>query len=181
MTKDELYKKKEELMKSVWTEDLHDELGKMKPNDAKLIIESMSNSEIYSKVNIRRHQEDYIADYIEYLWEISKPTYWKHIIISLDPQVGTLWSDNMNHFDRMCSQKIPKEVLFAVLNFAIEIEENFKQDLETIGCVIKAQIDKFGRIDEIKEYILSLEEKKQEVASRRVFELAKQECVYGFG
>ena len=31
----------------------------------------MTDSEVFSKVNNRRFQEDYIADYIEYLWTIS--------------------------------------------------------------------------------------------------------------
>ncbi len=180
MTEEELHKKKQELMKPDWTENLHHELEEMDPNDAKRIVESMTNSEIIHKVNIRTHQEDYIGDYIEYLWEISESAYWRHVIITLDTNVGILWYDIMDHFRRMCNYKIPKEVLDAVLSYAINSEKNSDQDLDAIGGVIKAQIDKFGRIEEIKTFISSLNENIREFASERIFELAKQKCSYDF-
>jgi hypothetical protein len=180
MVSKELKEMKEELMKPDWTENLQHALEELEPEDARKIVESMSRAEIYSKVNNRQFQEDYIADYLEYLWEISEPAYWKHIIISLNVKVGTLWSDNMAHFEKMCTKKIPDDVFKAVLSFAINYNGTFKEDLDAIGCVLKAQIDKFGRIKEIKQYILSLKEEKQDLANSKIHELAKRDCNYLF-
>lgn len=83
MDNKKLSEKKQELMKPDWTENLHHELQELPLQEAKWIVENMTDSEIFSKVNNRRFQEDYIADYIEYLWTISPIAYWKHIIASL--------------------------------------------------------------------------------------------------
>lgn len=181
MKEKELELKKKELMKPAYTEDLHHELIDMNPNDARKIVESMTNKEIYSKVNNRRFQEDYISDYIDYLWNISKSAYWKHITISLDPEVGVLWGDDMKYFEKMCNIRIPIEVLNTILNFAMQYKKSDKQDLEAIGCVIKAQLDKFGRIDEIKSYISNLPIDEQELAKEKIFEYTKKDCNYTFG
>lgn len=71
-------------MKPGWTEDLHHSLEELQPEDAKKIIESMTDDEIYQKVNNRKFQEDYIADYLEYLWDISESSFWKHVKTTLD-------------------------------------------------------------------------------------------------
>ena len=180
MDNKKLSEKKQELMKPDWTENLHHELQELPLQEAKWIVENMTDSEIFSKVNNRRFQEDYIADYIEYLWTISLIAYWKHIIASLSPNIGALWSDNMSHFRKMCTIKIPVDVLHAVLSFAISHDDKNRQDSEAIGCVIKAQIDKFGRIDEIKAYISSLPENQRVFAKEKIFEYVKQECGYIF-
>ena len=182
MNDKELDERRKELMMPDWTENLHHALEELQPEDAKKIVESMTDSEIYSKVNNRRFQEDYISDYIDYLWEISEPTYWKHIIISLDATVGVLWGDDMAHFEKMCSYKIPEDVLKAVLDFAlaVEVKDNYMQDFEAIACVLKAQVEKFERLDEINKYISSLNKDKQIFADKRIKEMIKCECNYNF-
>jgi len=70
MNNKELKILKKELLEAPWTEDVHEGLKKLKPVDSKKIIESLDKTEIYSLVNVRHCQEDYIADYIEYLWDI---------------------------------------------------------------------------------------------------------------
>ena len=127
MDNKKLSEKKQELMKPDWTENLHHELQELPLQEAKWIVENMTDSEIFSKVNNRRFQEDYIADYIEYLWTISPIAYWKHIIASLSPNIGALWSDNMSHFRKMCTIKIPVDVLHAVLSFAISHDDKNRQ------------------------------------------------------
>ena len=169
-------------MKPDWTENLHHALEELQAIDAKQIVESMNETEIYSKVNNRRFQQDYIADYLEYLWDISEEAYWKHVVITLDLEVGILWSDNMSHFEKLCNEKIPSEVLKAVLDFAIgcTVEENYKQDYEAIGCVIRAQVKKFNRIAEINKYTSSLGKEKEKEANRRINEMIKTKCHYNF-
>lgn len=180
MNDKELNEKKKELMKPDWTENLHHALEELQPSDAKKIVESMTDEEIYSKVNNRRFQEDYIADYLEYLWDISESSFWKHVKTTLDVQQHLLWSDNMFHFKMLCSENIPNDVLAAVINYAVECPENQKQNLETIGCVIKAQAKDFGRMDEIKKHISLLDKNKQVLADARITEMVKCECNYTF-
>lgn len=180
MNNKKLSEKKQELMEPDFTENLHHELQELSPQEAKWIVENMTEPEIFSKVNNRTYQEDYIADYIEFLWTISPIAYWKHIIVSLSPHIGALWSDNMSHFRKMCTIKIPVDVLHAVLSFAIFHDDKNRQDSEAIGCVIKAQIDKFGRIDEIKAYISSLPKNQRVLAKEKIFEYVKRECGYIF-
>lgn len=182
MTDKEIEKRKTELMKPGWTEDLHHSLEELQPEVAKTIVESMTDNEIYRKVNNRQFQEDYIADYLEYLWEISETAYWKHVKNTLDLEHGILWGDHMSHFEKMCQNKIPDDVLKAVLDFAlsVEVKDNYKQDFEAIGCVVKAQVENFKRLDEIKKYISSLEKAEQILANVRIKEMIKCDCNYQF-
>ena len=180
MNDKELEKMKEELMHSDYTEDLHCALEKLQIEDAKKIVESMTDTEIGWKVNIRRHQEDYIADYLEYLWEISKSAYWRHVKITFDREVGILWSSEMLHFTRLCNFKIPDDVWEVVLNFALGCDEKKKDDLEVIGCVVKAQAEKFGRLEEIKKRISLLGKAKYKVANRRIKKMLNTRSKYHF-
>ena len=68
-----------------------------------------------------------------------------------------------------------------VISAKRENKDSDKQDLEAIGCVIKAQIDKFGRIEDIKSYISKLPIDDQKSAKEKIFEYAKKECNYIFG
>jgi len=180
MKNSEVEKRKNELLKPYWTEDLHHSLEKLPPKDAKKIVESMDDSEIYIKVNLRKHQEDYIADYIEYLWDISEDAYWKHIKISLDVEIGLLWSDNMSHFERMCNYEIPHDVLIKIIDFAIDDKSQSKQDFDAIGCVIKAQVERFARKAEIDEYISTFKEKKKANAKLAISSMIECRCHYQF-
>lgn len=175
-----LEKIKKELMKPDWTENLHHALEELPKSDAKAIVESMTNRQMYQKVNIRRHQEDYISDYIEYLWEISKTAYWKHVIVSLNTEVGILWSDSMPHFEKMCKLKVPEDVLKAILDFVSQCSEENRQDFDAIGCVVKAQAEKFKRLDKINKYISNVEKHKQDDIKRRIEEMLNKKCEYSF-
>lgn len=70
-------------MEPDWTENLHHELQKLPSQEAKWIVENMTSLEAVSKVNNRRYQEDYIANYIESFWSIIPSACWKHIIVFL--------------------------------------------------------------------------------------------------
>lgn len=180
MNEKELKEKKMELMKPDWTENLHDSLKELQQEDAKKIVESMTDHEIYMKVNNRTFQEDYIADYLEYLWDISEDSFWKHVKTTLDVNQNLLWSDNMFHFKMLCFENIPNDVLNAVIKYAVECSENEKQDLDAIGCVIKAQVTDYGKLGEIKKYISLLDKDKQVLANARIAEMIKCECSYTF-
>jgi hypothetical protein len=182
MDDSELEKKKKELMAPGWTEDLQHELEELSIPDAKKIVESMTDSEIYRKVNNRRMQEDYIADYLEYLWEISTSAYWRQLMSTLDVNVGVLWGGDMPHFWKMCHHRIPPEVFNAILNFAAadETKKVTKQDFDAIGCVVRAQVKEFGRLEEVKTFIASLREDLREKIEERILGMIDCECGYHF-
>jgi hypothetical protein len=175
MKNSELKKLKSKLMEPDWTETLHHELEKLNPKDAKIIVESMTDEEIDGKVNARLHQQDYIVDYIEFLWEISETAFWRHVAISLDVESGILWGDHMPHLEKMCEVSIPNNVLKAVIDLVVRCEESNKQDLYAIGCVIRAQVKKFDRLGEINKYIESLDLDEQTIAKKRIPEMIKEE------
>jgi hypothetical protein len=180
MKQKKIEKLKKELMEPGWTEELHQALIELGPSNAKKIVDSMTFDEIYSKVNLRNRQQDYIAEYLDFLWEISESAYWKHLIITLDLKIGFLWADDMLHFEKLCNTKIPEDVLEAVLDFAIgvEIKENYTQDFEIIACVVKAQAEKFDRIDDINKYISELSNDIQESAKSKITRMINCECQY---
>jgi hypothetical protein len=182
MNSEELEQQKSMLMKPGWTEDLHRALKKLDASDAKAIVDSMTQEEIWTKVNQRGRQNDYIADYIEYVGELSESAYWKHIIATLDVSTGVLWSDNMSHFKRMCETRIPGMILHAVLKFALAqgLKERNLQDYETIGCVVRAQVKRFNRMNEIQHYIATLDSETQTQVKSIIADMISTDCKYIF-
>lgn len=162
------------------TEDFHHSLEELRPGEAEQIVESMTDTEIYSKVNNRMFQQDYIADYIEYLWDISKTSFWKHVKATLAIDQDLLWSDNVFHFKMLCSKDIPDDVFESVMDYAIECSEGEEQNFETIGCIIKAQAGHIGGLDKINAFVSRLAEEKQGAASERMKKLLVCECGYNF-
>lgn len=180
MNDKEMRELKKELMKPGWTEDLHHGLEKLPQEVAAKIVDSMTDNEIYKKVNNRLHQEDYIADYLSYLWEINKQAFWRQVKITIDTTIGLLWSDNMFYAEIMCKEKIPNDVLGAVIKYAIECTDRDNQDYEAVGCIIKAQVEKFDRISEIDTFLMDLDEEQIKIAKQRIDYLLKCECPYIF-
>jgi len=171
MTEDKYRKIKEELRKAYWTEDYHLELAKLSNEEAKEIVEEMDDDDIEFRVNVRKYQEAYISDYLEYLWEISKTAYWKHIKTTLNPKVGFLWSDNMSYVDIMCSNPMPDDVFETILDFAAACSEENQLDLGIIGNIIKIQSESFNRLADVNKYISLVKDDKQVAVSKRLKEM----------
>lgn len=173
-----LRKVKGELMKPGWTEDLHKALEKMPKDEAKQIVEDMDDLEISAKVNNRAMQDDYIADYLKFLWEISESAFWRHVKMTLNIKHGTLWADHLPHIDKMRSMRIPDEIFYAVMDFAINCDEKSEDDINLIGCVVKAQANKFDRKKDIEKVLAELPEEKRIKSLRRIQLMLEKECNY---
>ncbi len=176
---------KRKLMKPGWTEVLHDELLKLPHQEAKKIVEAMTESEIHEKVNNRRFQEDYIARYIMYLRGVSEIAFWKHIKICFQSEEGVLWADDMPHFELMCTTEIPDDVFKAILDFAFARTKQCTSDQditdqEAVGCVIKAQVAKFDRLSDINAYISLLSPRVKESAKKILSKMLTDDCPYSF-
>lgn len=121
-----------------WTEGYHLSLEEMNECDAIQDVESMSNDEINYKVNMRKYQEDYIADYLEYLWEISPKAFWKHILVMFSDETDVLISDNMKFASILCNELAPKEVIDVIVKYTINADVQGITD--TIGKDVLSEI-----------------------------------------
>lgn len=178
MDKKEREELKHDLINRHWTEELHLGLQEIDEEDAIKIVESMTEEEINYKVNLRRFQQDYIADYLEFLWEISETSFWEHVKATFNENVGLLWSDNMFYFEKLCYENIHSSMLMVVVEYIGNCADEEKQDLELLGCIIKSQVEGFNRLAEIKNIISSLPGKNAQIAKRRVTELINKPCHY---
>ena len=178
MDKKELEELKTDLVNKTWTEDLHSGLQEIDEDDARLIVESMDEDDINYKVNSRLYQEDYIADYLEYLWEISETSFWKHVKATFNKHVGLLWSDNMFYFEKLCSYKIPSSMLSLVIEYIGSCDDKEKQDLELLGCIVKSQVENFKRLQEVQNVIHSLPVNSRDVANSRITKMIHEPCKY---
>ncbi|BEO47976.1 hypothetical protein SMQE20_25350 [Serratia marcescens] len=105
-----------------WTEEYHLYLEEMDKGDATKDVESMSDDEIHYKVNMRKYQQDYIADYLEYLWEISQKSFWAHILVMFSDETELLLSDNMKFASILCNEVAPREVISAIVKYTINAD-----------------------------------------------------------
>lgn len=86
----------------------------------------------------------------------------------------------MSHLKRLCTTRIPEDILMAVIIFLIDDERNIYQDTEAIGCILKSQVEKFDRLEEILSYIKCLNLKDESDIINQVEELIKKEFNYYF-
>lgn len=168
---------KEKLLNESWTENFHLSLGELADKDAKEIVDSMDAREIYRKVNIKTHQEDYIADYLEYLWDISENSFWKHIEILLQDDEELLWSDNMFYFEKLCNENIPSNILEAIIFYIKDHKENV-QDIELLSDIIIHQVKKYKRLNEINNIISSLPKNKMDEMKRTITTILASSTTY---
>ena len=103
-----------------WTENYHLSLEEMNEEDAIQDVDSMSREEIDYKVNMRKYQEAYISDYLEYLWEISPKSFWALILVMFSGKTRLLISDNMKFASILCNEVAPKEVIIAIVKYTLD-------------------------------------------------------------
>ena len=125
-----------------WTEEYHDTLKDMNPNDAIKDVESMSDHDVLYRVNMRKFQQDYIADYLEYLWELSPKDFWRHIEIMFSDETEFLLSDNMNFVCILCNEVAPVSVINSVVKYTVDkwIGDGFETINESLYKDILSEI-----------------------------------------
>ncbi|BAK73251.1 hypothetical protein [Arcobacter sp. L] len=148
--RNELEKIKENLMSFFWTEDLHYGLEELDDEDVKEIVESMNDDEIALKVNRKRHQQDYIADYLKYLWNISEIAFWRHIDMLFYDNDEFLSSDNMFFYEQLCQEKIPSKTLALAIDYLRNFETMNSYEYGNLSEIIKNQVENYQRLDEVK-------------------------------
>jgi len=154
------------------------ELEEIDRDTARQIIVSMDDQKVYKNVNMRKFQSDYICDYLGFLWDISKKDFWRHVKASFELSEGLLWGDNMIHCQKMIEGGIPEDVWVSLVYFALNVEE--ERDIDALGCVLKVQINKFRKQQEIIDLIQCLPESSQAAAKKRIKYMLESPCHYSF-
>jgi hypothetical protein len=148
---------KKKLLKEYLIENMQRSLEEMPLEVAKQIIDSMTEKEIYVRVSKRQMQEDYIADYINFLWDVSRDSFWKHVSATFDIKEGLLWGGDMLYIEKICDNEIPSNILEKIIEFWINYRTVFpgqyEQDIDGLACILKAQCIRFNRKAEILAYI----------------------------
>jgi len=109
-----------EFMSFYWTEERHYYLKDLPSNLAREVLKLVSSSDLQRIVNWRRHQEDYIGDYLQYLSGVDEDAFWNHLAATFCGEDGLLMYDNLHHIEMMTSRDMPLYVwdslLSAILN-----------------------------------------------------------------
>ena len=130
-----------------WTEDKHDYLESLPDELAAQIVGKISEDTMRSIMTFRHRQQDYIGDYLEYLWNLdgSEPAYWDHITAMFESEEGLLIADTTEHMHVMESYEMPIETWNAMLDSIVRIHgveltsQIMKFELESLGPIFLSQ------------------------------------------
>ena len=169
-----LSKFKEEFFSEYWVESRHDLLKSLRPEEAKELVETFDDSEVHRNVNSRRYQEDYIGDYLEELWDISKESFWQHIKVSWRHPEGTVIGDHNFHIGIMKTEHVPDDVWAEILN-SLTSEESYWMFMDFWHDIIINQTMnlkwKVRRQKQLLEWFSELDEKDKKLAGKRLREI----------
>lgn len=175
---------KKQLLSEHFIEDMQRSLEEMPEDVAKQIIDSMTDREIYVRVNKRRMQEDYIADYIDFLWDISRDAFWKHVSATFNVTEGLLWAGDMLYIEKVCSNKMPDFLLQKLIDFwvAYQTQNSADSDLniEGLGCILKAQCVRFGQKENILKYLIEKYPTLGHTYGEKLDYFINSDCHYNF-
>ncbi len=178
----ELEKIKENLLNEYWTENFHEGLKELGDEKAKVIVESMNSQDIYGKVNFKSRQQDYIADYLKYLWDISENSFWKHIEMLFQDDEELLMSDNMFYHEKLCNEKIPPNILQEVVNYIryynSDDVDRYEYEYELLTDIILMQVRNYQRLDEINNIISSYPVDVQRDMNKKITQILASETTF---
>lgn len=132
---------KERMFSEYWVEQRHEYLASLPNEVARQVLESLDANDVTCNVNIRRFQQDYIADYLQYVWSISPDAFWRHVHICLQHSDGLVQSDNPFYLEKMRDEQMPDNLWPAVLEYVEQHRED-KQLSEGICEIIMGQTHK---------------------------------------
>ena len=161
-------------------ERIHHRLEELKTKDAKEIIDNFSDEKIYKNVNLRKSQDTYICEFLNFLWSISPESYWKHVKASLNLENGVLWSEDMIFWQKLIDEPIPDDIFERLMTMAIYLADEPKQDLEAIGCVLKEQANTHNREEQIWKTVNKLPDDIKIRAKERITTMLNTPCGYTF-
>ncbi|WP_313629585.1 hypothetical protein [Pseudomonas sp.] len=90
-----------------WTEDRHVYLKSLSPDIAKGVLALLGPDDLAEIVNQRRHQHDYIGDYLKHVSDLDEAIHWAHLEHAFDSEEGFIIYDGEAHIEAMQSMQIP--------------------------------------------------------------------------
>ena len=175
---------KKQLLSEHFIEDMQRSLEEMPEDVAKQIIDSMSEKEIYIRVSKRRMQEDYVADYIDFLWDISRDAFWKHVSATFDIKEGLLWGGDMLYIEKIFKNEIQSVLLEKIIefwvNYTSENSEAYEMDIDGLGCILKAQCVRFDQKENILKHLGEKYPDLLHSYSEQLDHFIKSDCHYNF-
>lgn len=130
-----------------WTESRHYFLESLSPEVARELLKMLGPDDLEQIVNYRRFQEAYIGDYISYLWEIDKNSFWEHIGKTFESPEGILLYDDDAHIQIMCSHDMPQSVWLKLLNSLLILSAKLPEksyisyQLEVMSDIFRYQME----------------------------------------
>jgi len=103
------------LMEMQWTEQRHNYISELDEDISRRVTEALLPEQILILVNYRTFQEDYIGDYLEYLWDVSELAFWRHIEQTFLSTDGMLMYDGFNMHNILKSYDMPISVWICLL------------------------------------------------------------------
>lgn len=105
----------DEIASAHWTEDAHRYLEELDEDLATAVLNSLGPEQIDQLVNYRHRQEDYIGDYLEFVWQLSQDAFWRHIEQIFMSDGGMLMYDGDEVHSVLISKDMPLPVWMKLL------------------------------------------------------------------
>jgi hypothetical protein len=100
-----------------WTENAHQYLEGLEEGTATAVLNALRPEQMYNLVNYRFRQEDYIGDYLEFVWHSSPNAFWRHIEQSFMSDEGMVMYDDDKVHRVLISEDMPLTVWMTLLEY----------------------------------------------------------------
>jgi hypothetical protein len=161
-----------------WQEQRHEFLMSLPINEARELLESLTEDEIEICVNYRTYEHDYICDFLADVWPISEKAFWEYIRVSFRSEEGVLVRDYDSYIDKLCSQSMPMEVWREFLPAIVRSDQEpaaggrIEDVLEALAAIIIFQTqhshDKEAKLLELATWFSSLDRENKGQVHRTI-------------
>ena len=153
-----------------WVEQRHLYMEKLPKREARNLLESLDQAELYHNVNVRRFQEAYICDYLADVWTISKTAFWEHIKMMCRHGDGLVLSDSDAYLEPLLAEGLPSEVWWGILWTITKVKPDRGGYMEEVlARIVHAQTsseaDGERRRSEMKEWYRALDDQEVQIVA----------------
>ncbi|SOY39770.1 conserved hypothetical protein [Cupriavidus taiwanensis] len=100
-----------------WTEEAHEYLMTLEEETARRVMEGLNDAQIHKLVNFRQFQQNYISDYLQYVWKSSAEAFWQHIARTFISEEGMLMCELEEIDEMLTSIDMPTGVWATLLRY----------------------------------------------------------------
>ncbi len=113
-----------------WTEERHHFLETLSPEVARQLLMMLDQDDLEIIVNYRKFQQDYIGDYLSYLWNLDEAAFWQHLGKTFESEDGLLIYDSNEHIEIMSGYDMPLAVWHQLLDSLLNAHRGELQQQE---------------------------------------------------